>query len=112
MQTLVIRSLSNALVLPWPSKADNEQVRKFTYHFLGRKINVLNKFLWFFFFFWSFEDFNDMFCLHTSLRMLCNAVDNLVHIRRSLNTRLNLSRLLCLGMGGSVSKPSQVYRKC
>lgn len=26
MQTLVIRSLSNALVLPWPSKADNEQV--------------------------------------------------------------------------------------
>lgn len=28
MQTLVIRSLSNALVLPWPSKADNEQVRE------------------------------------------------------------------------------------
>ncbi|KAJ7362101.1 Exportin-6 [Desmophyllum pertusum] len=27
VQTLVIRSLSNALVLPWPSKADNEQVR-------------------------------------------------------------------------------------
>ncbi|CAH3162738.1 unnamed protein product [Porites lobata] len=25
VQTLVIRSLSNALVLPWPSKADNEQ---------------------------------------------------------------------------------------
>ena len=24
---MVIRSLSNALVLPWPSKADNEQVR-------------------------------------------------------------------------------------
>lgn len=27
VQTLVIRSLSNALVLPWPNKADNEQVR-------------------------------------------------------------------------------------
>ena len=25
---MVIRSLSNALVLPWPSKADNEQVRE------------------------------------------------------------------------------------
>ena len=53
-----------------------------------------------------------MFCLYTSLRMLCNAVDNLVHIRRSSNTRLNLSHLLSLGMGGSISKPSQVYRKC
>lgn len=27
VQTLVIRSLSNSLVLPWPNKADNEQVR-------------------------------------------------------------------------------------
>ena len=51
-----------------------------------------------------------MFCLrnfHSSLRMLCSVVDKLVHFRR-----LNLSRVLCLGMGGSVSKPSQVYRKC
>ena len=32
MQTLVIRSLSNALVLPWPSKADNEQVRKLVHY--------------------------------------------------------------------------------
>lgn len=31
MQTLVIRSLSNALVLPWPSKADNEQVLREVY---------------------------------------------------------------------------------
>lgn len=35
VQTLVIRSLSNALVLPWPSKADNEQeweVRSRSHH--------------------------------------------------------------------------------
>ena len=39
VQTLVIRSLSNALVLPWPSKADNEQVREFVHYSRSCKEN-------------------------------------------------------------------------
>ena len=41
------------------------------------------------------------------LRMLYNAVDKLVHFGR-----LNLWSLLCLGMGGSITKPSHFYTKC
>ena len=44
--------------------------------------------------------------------LLYNAVDKLVHFGRSFNTRLNLSSLLSLGMGGSITKPSHFYTKC
>ena len=39
---------------------------------------------------------------------LCNAIDELVDFR----TTWNLRSLLCLGMGGSVTKPSEFYPKC
>ena len=49
VQTLVIRSLSNALVLPWPNKADNEQVRievKVRFHMALWNCSILRGLYW------------------------------------------------------------------